>query len=646
MRKVPEDFLAGLYRYCESGEIEFRCLPSKWRFFVSLDNFQMPSLPNENVFFGVGTRNGSGTGTKNELIAIPAIWADVDYKDTTKEKLQSLIKEFPFKPSAVVRSGGGNHIYFFLREPADRTQLDDVENINRRLAAYFGGDLQAVDASRILRLPGTRNHKYDPARRVEISYFNPDLRYDFSDFDFLPDVEATKPGNGNTQGWQNDLLGGVPKGSRNASATRLAGRYLSKGLTLQETLDLLSTWNSRNKPPLSVRNLRTIVESVNKTHARNHPPEQNPLAFPEQVLAGFAGDLARFFNSYLEAPRRFFFIASLAALGSVISDRVAGSSEVVTRPNIYVVLLADSAGPRKSTAISKTVDFFCECLTDFSMCWGVGSAEGLQKQLEESPRLLLCIDEFKQFLNKCKIDNSTLLPATTTLFESTRYQSRTKNSQIKITNGHLSILAASTISTYENAWTTQFTDIGFNNRLFLVPGNETRKYSFPPRIPEPEKAPLKEMLGRILKHVGNHLELDMTPTAKALYHDWYMNLDKSVHAKRLDGYAVRFMILMAVNQLKREIDEEAVQQATTLCDWQLNVRKLYDPIDADSNIAKMEERIRRTLKANGPLKDYEIKQKTAANRAGLYIYDAAKNNLLKAREIRFDGKTKRFGMAG
>ena len=31
-------------------------------------------------------------------------------------------------------------------------------------------------------------------------------------------------------------------------------------------------------------------------------------------------------------------------------------------------------------------------------------------------------------------------------------------------------------------------------------------------------------------------------------------------------------------------------------DWQLAMRKLYDPIDADNEVAKMEERIRRNLR--------------------------------------------------
>ena len=95
---------------------------------------------------------------------------------------------------------------------------------------------------------------------------------------------------------------------------------------------------------------------------------------------------------------------------------------------------------------------------------------------------------------------------------------------------------------------------------------------------------------------------------------------------------MRLMMLLAANNLKNSIDLEVAEQATALCDWELEVRKLHDPIDADSGIAKMEEKIRRQLK-RGPLKDRELKQKTGAYRSGLWFYDTALKNLRRASEV-------------
>ena len=46
------------------------------------------------------------------------------------------------------------------------------------------------------------------------------------------------------------------------------------------------------------------------------------------------------------------------------------------------------------------------------------------------------------------------------------------------------------------------------------------------------------------------------------------------------------------------------------------------------------------------LKDYELKQKTGANRAGLWIYESALKNLQRAKEIRWDTKSKQWIYVG
>ena len=101
------------------------------------------------------------------------------------------------------------------------------------------------------------------------------------------------------------------------------------------------------------------------------------------------------------------------------------------------------------------------------------------------------------------------------------------------------------------------------------------------------------------------------------------------------------MSLLAVNDLKDEIDEKTLSRVIKLCDWQLAVRKLHDPIDADNKIAKMEEKIRRQL-VNGPKKERELKQGVNANRAGLWAFDTAKKNLERAGEIALSKNSKKW----
>lgn len=364
--------------------------------------------------------------------------------------------------------------------------------------------------------------------------------------------------------------------------------------------------------------------------------ESELIAFPD-VMTGVAGKFANLYSSHLEAPNHFFYMAFLTCLGSVIADRATLASEIAPQPRLYLLILGQSADDRKSTAIDKTVRFFQDTIDHFPTCWGVGSAEGLQRKMKKDSSVLLCLDEFKQFIGKCTIKSSILLPCVNSLFESNHYESWTQKREIVLEDVYLSLLAASTIETYERTWERSFTDIGFNNRLFLVPGSGQKRFSMPSKVPDNEIYLLGKDLQNILSHVGNGLELQITDDAKLLYHDWYMNLERSIHTKRLDTYAMRLMVLLSVNDLKAVVDNEVVGQAIALCDWQLEARRLHDPIDADNNVAKMEEKIRRVLskKSKG---DRDLKRYTNANKAGLWFFETAKKNLQRSQELRWDKK--------
>lgn len=83
----------------------------------------------------------------------------------------------------------------------------------------------------------------------------------------------TTNGNGkskNPLGWQQPMLRGVSKGCRNQTAAKLAGLYITKGLTPLETYHLLIGWNLNNKPPLGKDIIERTIRSILTTHQRNN----------------------------------------------------------------------------------------------------------------------------------------------------------------------------------------------------------------------------------------------------------------------------------------------------------------------------------------------------------------------------------------
>lgn len=268
-------FLKSIYRYCD-GKIEVRLLPSKTRMFC--DTPEMVCVvadgnQSQNVYLGVATRDGEGGG-KNNIVEIPALWCDIDFKDIPKKEAGEKLVAFPFKPTFIVNSGGGWHCWWILKEPATQADIPKIEEANRRIATALNGDLNACDAARILRVPDTKNIKYDPPRECEVIRDFHDLEYEVSDF-----LDSLIPLESNTQqpkivekseSWLSEAMAGVSDGNRNSTATKLAGFWINK-VTPKETLLILQTWNQNNTPPLTQDELTIIVKSV----SRYEPKKEN-----------------------------------------------------------------------------------------------------------------------------------------------------------------------------------------------------------------------------------------------------------------------------------------------------------------------------------------------------------------------------------
>jgi hypothetical protein len=65
---------------------------------------------------------------------------------------------------------------------------------------------------------------------------------------------------------------GAAKGTRNATATRVAGQLFRKGLSEAAVIAVIREWNKKNCPPLSEKELLQVVQSIGKAEHRQNPP--------------------------------------------------------------------------------------------------------------------------------------------------------------------------------------------------------------------------------------------------------------------------------------------------------------------------------------------------------------------------------------
>jgi len=269
-------FFSHLYKHCE-GRIELRPLPSGAQaFFETNDHAGVDAFclkhQHEHVYFGVGTRDGRG-GKKENIVEIPAVWCDVDFKATPPARRAENLKKFPSNPSITVESGGGLHLYWILSEPAGQSELEAVAAVNRQIAAALSGDAAATDAARILRVPGTLNVKYQPSAACLLKGVE-DFEYTLDHFrELLPEgvqpPAAEQPQNSTP--WLDTAMQGVAKGRRNTTAARLVGYWTNKVPSADVGL-IMANWNRRNSPPMTDRELKAVIKSVSRYKKKDPDP--------------------------------------------------------------------------------------------------------------------------------------------------------------------------------------------------------------------------------------------------------------------------------------------------------------------------------------------------------------------------------------
>ncbi|KJS14208.1 MAG: hypothetical protein VR67_01710 [Peptococcaceae bacterium BRH_c8a] len=144
--------------------------------------FAVAEFPNKDVYFGVGLQEAlpeKGRGKSVTVVAILGLWFDVDIAGPNHthlelpldaEQARKVLGWFPLPPTLVIWTGGGLHCYWLFRKLwvlAGDDERKAAADLSRRFqramiakAKEYGWKLDNTsDLARVLRIPGTLNHK-------------------------------------------------------------------------------------------------------------------------------------------------------------------------------------------------------------------------------------------------------------------------------------------------------------------------------------------------------------------------------------------------------------------------------------------------------------------------------------------------------
>jgi hypothetical protein len=292
--------------------------------------------------------------------------------------------------------------------------------------------------------------------------------------------------------------------------------------------------------------------------------------------ADFAAQLIEFTKEY-ESPTAFWKWSAYATIAAVLRNNVYfkyGLGEIY--PNIYAVLLADSAEYRKDAGLKLASELLRE-LSNTKIIEGRASFQAIIDDLAHdkgnkkgfTPRGGACIiiaPELAAFF----VADPQLIQNLTNWYEfRDEHQEKLRGTgTVTIKNRCINLLAASNETFLRDVYDTRAMYGGLLRRTFLIRPDETRNYNslVYEDLDLYDKTPLVKKLAEIANLKGR---VAFTTDAARVYDDWYGELYKSykTHPDRtgvlqsMHTSVLKLAIIIAASYISLEISEEIIKRA-------------------------------------------------------------------------------------
>ena len=155
-------------------------------------------LQNHDLYFSMSNFEGPGKRTKDRVTSVKAFWLDLDCgpekgaipasglpkgyltKRLAAEALEKFRAEVGLPMPSLVDTGGGIHVHWVLEEAVSREQWEETAAKLKALcvAHKLYVDPAVFEVSRIMRVPGTLNHKKDVPRPTVLKAVGPTITYE------------------------------------------------------------------------------------------------------------------------------------------------------------------------------------------------------------------------------------------------------------------------------------------------------------------------------------------------------------------------------------------------------------------------------------------------------------------------------------
>lgn len=235
-----------------------------------------------DIFIGMNpVKEGSRSRAKEQIREVRHAYLDLDEEAGASLQAIRTSGDVP-PPNFVLDTSPGKHQVVWRVEGLDTSQ---AEALLRALASQYGGDPAATDISRLLRLPGFTNRKYNDAFLVRVHH-ETDANYHAQDFQVQEDSPESSRHLGDSH------RGGrkAPTGHRSQSEAdwAYAKRALARGDQTDQIIQRISDYRADDKAdPLYYARLTVIKAQLSLiSRESDGPAREAPGESATQRVAG------------------------------------------------------------------------------------------------------------------------------------------------------------------------------------------------------------------------------------------------------------------------------------------------------------------------------------------------------------------------
>lgn len=366
-------------------------------------------------------------------------------------------------------------------------------------------------------------------------------------------------------------------------------------------------------------------------------------------------------------PKEYFIESVKTIVGAICGHRIMPERMPHQESRFYTILLSAHGGIGKSSATNWAKELFIGTGLLYDLAQdgpgafiNIGSAQGgfasgsglITNGLNRHARILQNYDEVTSLIEKFSITGSgdSFLDAVNTLFESgyapgnVIRASKVKEAQLHPV--HNSILGCSTFEKWNSAFVkTNSESSGFFQRLNIISSKSDDRV---PNLMAPNLVALRDKFVRKIQALEfQTAQVNQTPAAVKMLKDWHKEkkVEWKEHPSDVRG-RIEVMIhrnashiawMRSENQTPNpdasavpiivECDEEVMEKALALAEYQVAVRFSHQPAVGNNEWALVENLIKNKVRERGMITRGDIYREVRADKHGLMALDKAIQNL-------------------